>query len=710
MKKQVLSTLFALNMGLLLPTGAETVLAVETPIPSSLEQVSLNETLQTTSVATGPSFVATGSSIQVVTPTQSSSSKNINAQNYAQYGSTVKSYLYENGDGGVTRVEFLGNKVVVENYNSDFEIEYSGQLDMELPLWGGFYSGEDYNFIVFAQNNPEEDNNVEVLRVVKYTKDWQRIESASIFGANTKEPLYVGSLRMVQNEDILYIHTSHKMYLTYDGRNHQANFVIAVKVSDMTVAGQASGIGNGGGYASHSFNQFIVSDGSVILTANHGDAYPRAIAITQYTQKNNGLFAIGHYSGKATSVLAIKGGRGNVQTGASIGGIAITNQSYLTTGNSVPQDDTYNPGATRNIYVTSTTKDGSSTQIYWLTNYSASEKVSVSTPHLVKIDDEHILILYTVDGTINYTYVDGEGKQISQIYTMEGSLSDCVPILYDNKVVWYYTNDDTPVFCSIDPANMKPSRPSTDSSSDDSDDSDDSRTSSVTLAPSSYEGKGTLTSSEQAKVENAVNMVLGNNTTIASVQKTENGICIIAKSGDVIYSKTDGNLAINEWEKVGTDWYYFDADKKAAKGWKYLGDKWYYLDDTSAKMVTGWKKTATENWFYFDTQNGDMKTDWQFINNNWYYLDTVNGDMKTNWQFINGSWYYLDTVNGDMKTDWQFINGSWYYLDSKNGNMKTGWQFINNNWYYLDAVNGNCLINTITPDGYATDENGAWIP
>ena len=716
MKKQILSTLFALNVGLMLSAKTEPALAAETSPPPSLEQVSFHETSRTASVVTGPDFVATGSSIQVVTPTQATASSNVNRQNYGNWSKPIVSYLYENEDGGITRVECTNNMVIVENYDKNRQIIYSGKLDMELPIFGGAYSGKDYNFLVFGQNNLEKSDDVEVIRVVKYTKDWQREGSTSYFAINTEKPFAFGTLRMMQDGDTLQIRTCQNMY-----NGHQKNLILSINIPDM----KQVGIG-GAGYCSHSFTQFVVSDtdNSVLLTADHGDAYPRGIIITEHKEKNeNGSYNLS--KGKTIGVFPIKGNVGGVYTGVSLGGIAVSDQYYLTVGNSVPQVDPYNSGVTRNIFITATSReDTSKTEIYWLTNFSTSEKVAVSTPHLVKIDDNRMLVLYTVDNTINYVYLNGEGKTTSKIYTMEGSLSDCVPILYNDEVVWYYTNKSTPVFCSI-PIKKDNSNNSNNNSSNKSDNSSDFYT-----KPESYEGKDELNSSEQQRVTDAVKTVLGTNIEIASVEKTNNGICIISKSGDVIYSKTDGSLATNEWEKVGKDWYYFGADKKAAKGWKKLGDKWYYLDDTSSKMATGWKKTATGNWYYMDTENGDMKTGWQLVNNKWYYLDTENGDMKTGWRFVNNKWYYMDAEKGDMKTGWQFVNNKWYYMnttngemkngwlfindkwyytDTEKGDMKTGWQFINDKWYYLDTTNGECLVNTTTPDGHKIDENGTWI-
>lgn len=226
---------------------------------------------------------------------------------------------------------------------------------------------------------------------------------------------------------------------------------------------------------------------------------------------------------------------------------------------------------------------------------------------------------------------------------------------------------------------------------DDSDDDDDSSTGSSisSTSNSSYENKNTLSSAEAAMVSNAAGEVFGSSSDVKRVEKTANGVCIISTKNEVIFSKNNGTLAKNEWQQVAADWYYFDADCKAASGWKALGGKWYYLNDTSKKMVTGWLKSP--------------------VSGKWYFMDVKNGDMQTGWQFVNNKWYFLDAVNGDMKSDWQFINNKWYFLDLVNGDMKTGWQQVRGKWYYMDKVNGDCLINTTTPDGYQVDTNGAWI-
>lgn len=372
--------------------------------------------------------------------------KNAGAQNYSPYGSTVKSYLVSNGDGTLCRVEYFNGSVIVEDYDENDALLEQRFLPRELPIFGGFYSGEEFYFLAFGQNNPAEDNGTEVLRVVKYTKDWERAGAVSLYGENTCKPFDGGSLRMAEYDGALYVRTCHQMYRTSDGLRHQASLAFSIDPSDMRIIAKYTGK-SGGGYTSHSFNQFIAA-GDALISADHGDAYPRAVVLRKY----GNFSSAGNYN--SVNVLPIGGLRGNNYTGVSVGGLVISGSSYLTAGNSVAQGDSYNAGGVRNIFVTSTSKSDFSsggTTVRWITNYTDANS-KVSNPHLVKISDNRILLLYTAYGKVNYVYLDGKGNMAGSIKTIENaSLSDCVPaVLDDGSVIWYYTNNSAPIFCGID--------------------------------------------------------------------------------------------------------------------------------------------------------------------------------------------------------------------------------------------------------------------
>ena len=190
------------------------------------------------------------------------------------------------------------------------------------------------------------------------------------------------------------------------------------------------------------------------MAADHGDVYPRSVSLIKYKKEaGNETFTNSYYDFcDYVDVFPIQGSIGDNDTGVAVGGLVVSDSSYLVAGNSVPQDNTYNAFGTRNIFVTSTPKnqfDEEHTEIHWITNYKDSEHVIVSNPQMVKIDNQRILLLYTVNNQINYTYLDGAGNITSDIYTMEGMLSDCQPILYQDKIIWYYTDNSIPSFCSI---------------------------------------------------------------------------------------------------------------------------------------------------------------------------------------------------------------------------------------------------------------------
>ncbi len=58
----------------------------------------------------------------------------------------------------------------------------------------------------------------------------------------------------------------------------------------------------------------------------------------------------------------------------------------------------------------------------------------------------------------------------------------------------------------------------------------------------------------------------------------------------------------------------------------------------------------------------------------------------------------------------QSADGRWWYgINEDNSEYyKDGWQIISDVYYYFDK-DGWCLQNTLTPDGYTVDGNGAWV-
>ena len=77
-------------------------------------------------------------------------------------------------DDGYMRVFYRENVVYIEYYDNDFNIKSKKNIPMELDLWGGFYNGSDGYYLVEGQSNGEEDDAKEVIRIIRYDKNWQK--------------------------------------------------------------------------------------------------------------------------------------------------------------------------------------------------------------------------------------------------------------------------------------------------------------------------------------------------------------------------------------------------------------------------------------------------------------------------------------------------------------------------------------------------------
>lgn len=385
-------------------------------------------------------------------------SSNISRNDYSgrNWSSTVNSYLVDNEDGSLTRVENMGDSVLVETYDKTTgALKESKTISLELPLFGGFYSGTEYNYLVFGQKNMEESDENEVLRIVKYSKNWERLQDVSVYGANTYIPFDAGSLRMTETEDRLYVYTCHEMYVSDDGYHHQSNMTFVVEESTMTIKDSYYDVMNisQAGYVSHSFNQFIQTDGNFIYRVDHGDANPRAVSITRCVV--GGSIQNVSY----TLPYAISGYTGDNYTGVSIGGFELSSDTCLIAGTSVKQNATSEEYyGQRNIFLTVTDKSfNNNTKVLWLTKHTGNN-IDVRTPQLVKLGEDQFLLMWeehnrSTDSIVTcMVTLDGYGNCTSDVSTSIMRLSDCQPIVgADGLVRWYQTDGDKVTLCTIDP-------------------------------------------------------------------------------------------------------------------------------------------------------------------------------------------------------------------------------------------------------------------
>ena len=383
------------------------------------------------------------------------------------YGSNTSSYVEEIEEGGFFRIEALKGKVYIETYSADYKLLSTKKIKYELPKFGGYFKGKDARYIVFGQNNHESDNTKEVVRVVKYDDDWNKLGQCSITSKNVYEPFAKGPLRMTENDGILYIHTSRYIYWDAAAEpeeiHHEVNLTYAVDEDSMEcVMNEAPG-----DWVSHSFAQFILSDGESVYRLDLGDGNPRAVNLAKsvvYKEPDD----VWTWYGKTEtrSLLDIIGSYGDNVTGVSLGGFELMNDgdTLITAGSSIVQDSsvtkTSMEKAHRNIFViTMNKKFNESPKLNWITDYKEEDGITILNPQLVKVEDGYYMFWqeYYVERETDLwvtrvAKLNEDGSLDGKIHKIRAYLSDCKPIVTsDNHLFWYTTmNDNAPTFYSLD--------------------------------------------------------------------------------------------------------------------------------------------------------------------------------------------------------------------------------------------------------------------
>ena len=387
------------------------------------------------------------------------SGSNVNDQDYVQWSDTVKSYLTVCDNGNYMRVQSgaIKGKLLVEYYSSDFEPLSTKLIDNELPVFGAFYDSGNNYYVLSGQENPKQNDFLEVFRITKYDKNWNKIKSCGLYGANTTVPFDAGSARMTHSGDHLLVRTCHEMYKSSDGNNHQANVTIEVDMPSMTITDSYTGIMNVDyGYVSHSFNQFIKTDGNHIVALDHGDAHPRSAVLVKYNSDfTTGKFFPSYFE-QVSNIDVVTypeytAGHYNY-TGAAIGGFDVSSSSYIVAQSTVDLDY-INTSETRNVYVSAVSKDLSTNKLNKITSY-AEGTASASAPQLVKINNNSFLLLWSRDTKVSCVKLNADGTVNGSIHTFEGSLSDCQPVIKNGRAVWYVYDKNNVTFNSLNLSNL----------------------------------------------------------------------------------------------------------------------------------------------------------------------------------------------------------------------------------------------------------------
>lgn len=353
----------------------------------------------------------------------------------------------------------------VEKYDDSFNIISRKEIPLELPIYGGFYEGANNYFLVYDQNNTEESNTKEVVRVVKYSKDWVKLSSSRILSgtdsfAQVRFPFDLGYPDMAEYNGILYLAMGHEGYVdpAYN-QGHQGLCMYAIRESTMQYEMFDYDLW-------HSFSQDLAikdSNNIFLLELSEGSRY---VKLSKYkSDKTCTSIPILRLGGDRTSAWAIA-------TYASADDVAVSDSYVLSVGSSINQAN-YDNGENEpwNVYLATTSINQFSeatTSFRWLTSNTSSNE-NYTNVNITKVNSNRFMISYEKTGTTSesnslngldshilyYTFVDGSGRQITGTYQTVAPDTNCAPVVKNGKVSYYASDGKNISFYSIDSSTGK---------------------------------------------------------------------------------------------------------------------------------------------------------------------------------------------------------------------------------------------------------------
>lgn len=351
---------------------------------------------------------------------------------------------------------YVDKTVYIEYYDEKLNILSKKSIEPELPMWGGFYAAKEAYYLVEGQGNLDCKDGTEVVRIIKYDKNWKRVGSGSIYSEEGWDyeircPFDAGCVNMTEQNGILYVFTSREGYIDERyGRGHQGMMLISLNEKTMETKIVEADL-------SHSFTQFIDSDEKWLYLYELSEG-SRATILSRLQPESAGSYKkipVLHYGGYPTSGWAIP-------TYAYADDVAVSDHSVLGVGYSIDQsmyDDAdksdYN---IYNIYLSVTPKDSfteADTKLIWLTDYK-EEFNSFYNISLAKVNDNRFMVMWEEvednerrvsydpsnpndpfsGGKLHYLFVDSNGNKVSKEFTASASASQCRPIMNDSKMIY----------------------------------------------------------------------------------------------------------------------------------------------------------------------------------------------------------------------------------------------------------------------------------
>lgn len=345
---------------------------------------------------------------------------------FPNWESTVKEKLLSRNERGTYLHAIAdGEYVTITKYSASGKTIASKDVKYELPIFGDIFSGKEYNYIAFGQNNKEQKDSKETIRIVKYDKEFNRISSVSVKGNQAKaiKPLDF-TARFAENGNQLILHTARTRYKSSDGVNHQSNLDVYVNTDTMKLTYVSPLFPSN--HVSHSFNTYVQFDSNVPVFLDHGDGAPRSVVI----QKADGS------SFKKATMFNISGPIGANYTGVTVGGFEVSKNNYVTalatinqaaakwgkgkaTSGTVPSNE--KSLIQRDIVVSVLPRNfnnGATAKTVTIAKYIGTSKIA-SKPQLLKINNNKFAVLWAEFLLYGDNYSEDDDEDVAQNYAVQ---------------------------------------------------------------------------------------------------------------------------------------------------------------------------------------------------------------------------------------------------------------------------------------------------
>lgn len=319
----------------------------------------------------------------------------------------------------------------------------------ELPIFGGAYLGESYNYIIFGEDNPDEIASKIVYSIVKYDKNWNKITSLSVNAKDsyTQYPFHAGTCSISEENGELVIHTARLRLTSSDGLNHQSQITFVIDSNSMTLKDSNPLATFQKNHVSHSFQQFVLFNDNGHVLLDVGDAYPRAIVIHEMIS--------GVYKETELYEIPMIGEENYNNTGIKVGSFVESSDNLLI---SHSRCDAYIGSTYRNPMVLIYNKNSKK-----VTEFTYSDCISrgrtTSEPYLVETAINKFMLLweeYDVSSGTSYgvfsLLIDQNGNKLSEVeHHPNKYLPNAYnPISVGDKVFWIGSKNDQLLYFDVD--------------------------------------------------------------------------------------------------------------------------------------------------------------------------------------------------------------------------------------------------------------------